>query len=125
MKTELNKNDSQPKEKPLSKEEEGVFGRLNEAWGDDEDGEYEKLYQRHQPPPIANVLLGAVIPLGFELVTEGVIKIGDIILSSFLGYCEWDTIVTEDVEGWYHYLGYDKKGADAINFKGVARYNCT
>ena len=34
--------------KPLSKEEEVVFSRLNEVWGDDEDGEYANLYQHHQ-----------------------------------------------------------------------------
>ena len=36
------------KEKPLSKEEEAVFSRLEDVWGDDEDGEYENLYQHHQ-----------------------------------------------------------------------------
>jgi hypothetical protein len=32
---------------PISKKEEAVFKSLNDAWGDDEDGEYENLYKHH------------------------------------------------------------------------------
>lgn len=34
--------------KPLSRKEKEALRRLNEAWGDDKDGKYKKLYERHK-----------------------------------------------------------------------------
>lgn len=33
--------------KNISSKKDTAFNRLNEVWGDDEDGEYAKLYQHH------------------------------------------------------------------------------
>jgi len=34
--------------KSISKKDADALARLNEVWGDDKDGEYEKLYNRHK-----------------------------------------------------------------------------
>lgn len=65
------------------------------------------------------------LPHGYKLITSGNIQDGDLILSCFLGYCEWDTIAKKDEnkQGFksYHFFDNNGNGVNISNFKGVAR----
>jgi hypothetical protein len=58
------------------------------------------------------------LPAGWAIVKSGRVRVGDMMYGYDSG---WDTIVSEDIPGWFHYLGYDKKGTEIGHFCCVAR----
>jgi len=63
------------------------------------------------------------LPDGYEILcdVEDITKDKDLILSCFLGYCEWDEVIDVNNSDAKHYLGQNLKGISISNFKGVAR----